>query len=711
MPSLNVAFLWHMHQPCYREPDNRVFRLPWVRLHALKDYYDMLAVALCYPGIRLTFNLVPVLLEQLQDYVSGQATDLHLEVSKKPAAELSEEEKAFVLRDFFMANWANMVDVHPRYRELLNKRGRDTKGSDLEKAVKKFSVQDLRDLQVWFNLCWTDPMHFKNDPGLAGLKAKGGNFTEDDKTLLWERQQAIMASIIPLYKKAWESGQIEISTTPYYHPILPLLCDSDVARESMPGAPLPAKFTYPEDSLAQIQAGLDYMEKVFGRRPSGMWPSEGSVSGQAVELMARAGIRWLASDEGILERSLHRHLRQGHDLAHPEVLYRPYAFNGGTIFFRDRVISDKLGFDYYNWDPAEAAKDLVSRLEHSADRLGGEAGSHIAPIILDGENVWEFFRDDGHAFLNELYGRLSSSSKLKCCTFGQYLDEHPGAADLPKLFPGSWIGSDFRIWIGAEEDNAAWEHLLKARRAVQQKEAELKKDPERYRRVMEQIFTAEGSDWCWWYGGNYSSENLAEFDELFRGHLQAGYKLLDMEVPESLFMPISKSRTDHYQASDPIAFINPSIDGRITDFYEWSGSGKYDRNLNGGAMRRSQTFFRSVLFGFDAKNLYLRLDPAPGESIETIRNARIVIELLEPVRKKLDFGLGENQVPPGCLMAADKIVEIKIPFELAGAKTGENIKLLIMLDDSGIELEKHPDGQPLSVKVPGRDFEDRFWQA
>ncbi|OGF04420.1 MAG: hypothetical protein A2509_11975 [Candidatus Edwardsbacteria bacterium RIFOXYD12_FULL_50_11] len=711
MPALNVAFLWHMHQPCYREPDNRVFRLPWVRLHALKDYYDMVSIAQQHPDIKLCFNLVPVLLEQLQDYVSGSCSDLHLEVSKKPAADLNNEEKLFVLRDFFMANWANMVEVHPRYRELLGKRGRNPKPGDLADIARRFSVQDIRDLQVWFNLGWTDPVHFQNDPQLARLKAKGSNFTEEDKGLLWNSQQAILASIIPLYKQAWDSGQLEISTTPYYHPILPLLCDSNIARESMPGAPLPPAFVFPEDALAQITQGLDYLEKIFGRRPAGMWPSEGSVSRETVELMDRTGVRWLASDEGILERSLGRHLRRGHELAHPEILYRPYRLGSCSLFFRDRVISDKLGFDYYNWDPAQAARDLVARLEQSAEKLGAEAAKHIAPIILDGENVWEFFPDDGHEFLNQLYGRLSSSQKLRCCTFSQYLDEQHDLPGLTKLFPGSWINSDFRIWIGAEEDNEAWEQLLRARQAVQQSQKTLEGDPERYRQVMEQIYTAEGSDWCWWYGGNFSSENLAEFDELFRGHLRAVYKLLEMEAPERLFRPIAKEGAERQPVSQPIGFITPAIDGRVTEFYEWSGSGVYDVHLNGGAMRRSQSFFSQVHFGFDPGNFYLRLDPSPGSNLGSLGDARLKVELLSPVRRTMIFRLKEQQGPEGCLIAADRIVEMKIPFELTGAKAGESVGLLLILEEGGNELEKHPDGPPITIKVPGRDFEDHYWQA
>jgi alpha-amylase/alpha-mannosidase (GH57 family) len=698
-----------MHQPCYREPDNRVFRLPWVRLHALKDYQDMLSVALEYPELKMTFNLVPVLVDQLQDYVSGKASDLHLEISKKPAAELTAGEKEFILHDFFMANWPNMVEPHVRYRELLGKRGRNPGKDELPSIAKRFSVQDYRDLQVWFNLCWTDPMHIRADDSLKRLFEKGGGYSEEDKLVLWEGQQKILSSIIPLYRKAWESESIEISTTPYYHPILPLVCDSDSARQSMPSAPLPGRYAYPQDAETQIVKGLEYMERTFGRRPSGMWPSEGSVSREAVELMEKSGVFWLASDEGILERSLEKPLRQGHDLAHPELLYQPYRLGGCRMFFRDRVISDKLGFDYYNWEPHKAAGDLVSRLEHSADRLGVDAGEYIVPIILDGENVWEYFPDDGHKFLHELYGRLSDSKKLRCCTFGQYLDEHKEQPSLPKLFAGSWINSDFRIWIGAEEDNSAWEQLNKARRAV--KERETTTDPEKLGRAMEEIYTAEGSDWCWWYGGNFSSENLTEFDQLYRKHLMEVYKLLDMEVPQQLFSPIVRERTGKQLISEPIAFISPDIDGRITGFYEWSGSGLYDVHLNGGAMRRSQNLIKSVYFGFDAKNLFLRLDPSLAGWLQQAKKVLVRVEFLSPVRKALEFPVDGRDAPEGCQVAADRIIEIKIPFVLTEAVSGQPLSLLLTLEEDGTELEKHPEGTTMQIKVPDRDFEARHWQV
>ncbi|HTY08528.1 MAG TPA: glycoside hydrolase family 57 protein, partial [Candidatus Edwardsbacteria bacterium] len=459
MARLNVAFLWHMHQPCYRSPGNRAFRLPWVRLHALKDYFDMVRATDRFPGLRVTFNLVPSLLDQLAGYAEG-ASDVHLDLTALPAAELGEQQRCQVLRDFFMANWQTMIRPHPRYWELLEKRGCNFREADLPRIARRFTAADLLDLQVWFTLSWVDPLHFEQRADLRELRQKGRGFTEQDKQVLLAQQAEILRSIIPAYRAAWEAGRIEVSTTPYYHPILPLLCDSDVARQCMPGAALPPRFAYPGDAAAQIARGLDYAERLLGRRPAGIWPSEGSVSEQAYDLIAAAGARWLATDEGILARSLALPVR-----ADAGQRYQAWALRGQgspAVFFRDQQLSDLIGFSYAGWKAADAAQDMVGRLEQIASGLGAAAERHVVPIMLDGENCWEFYPGDGREFLDRLYAGLQASDRLQCCTFSDYLDRHQPDA-LPRLAPGSWINGDFGIWIGQDEDNQAWTLLLRAR--------------------------------------------------------------------------------------------------------------------------------------------------------------------------------------------------------------------------------------------------------
>ncbi|MBI5805040.1 hypothetical protein HZA73_03240 [candidate division TA06 bacterium] len=712
MSKLNVAFLWHMHQPCYRIPDSRVFRLPWVRLHGLKDYYDMLSNALKFPEIKVSFNLVPGLLEQLQDYTEGRATDQHFIVSQKQPSDLSEEERCFILKDFFMAHWPNMVEPYPRYLALLEKRGRHFHPSALPKISQTFSDQELLDLMVWFNLCWIDPLHFKQRAELAKLKAKGKNFTLEDKDRLLDQQMDILRSIIPAYKKAWDQKSIEIATSPFYHPILPLLCDTQTARECMPGAPLPQRFSYPGDAQAQITSGLDYMEKLLGRRPSGLWPSEGSVSEKTVELIRQAGVKWMASDEKIWEQSLGKAGRNREDPGEAGQFYRSHIWDQADttrLFFRDQQLSDLIGFAYYGWDGQAAARDLVGRLERKADALGSRAADHIVPVILDGENAWEAFPQDGQVFLDQLYQQLAQSPKLKCCTFSQYLEQDPEPGKMSRIFPGSWINHDFSIWIGQEEDNRAWNLLLAARQAIDRQKESV--DPAVMPEITRELQIAEGSDWCWWYGGNFSSENLEDFDSLFRSHLQWIYQLLNVEAPRELFSPISLGKDLDILINQPIDLIVPKIDGRVSDFYEWAGAGSYNIRQDGGTMHRGQSLLEVVHFGFDQGNLYLRLDPHEKADITEIQALSINLEFQgQPVRTiQVKPGVPENG--SAISSAYGKIIEIKLPFTAIEAKPGDTISFYVALVQNGLTVERHPIRSPISFKVPDGEFGANNWGA
>ncbi|MDI6739735.1 MAG: glycoside hydrolase family 57 protein [Candidatus Edwardsbacteria bacterium] len=709
MSRLNLAILWHMHQPCYRVPDNRAFRLPWVRLHALKDYYDMPHRLADYPELHATFNLVPVLLDQLASYADGSATDVHLELTRKPADGLSEEERCLILRDFFMANWQTMIRPKARYWELLGKRGFNFREADLARIARRFSAGDLLDLQVWFNLSWTDPVHFELRPALRGLAQKGREFTEGDKAVMLAQQLEIVASVIPEYRKGRDAGLIEISTTPYYHPILPLLCDTGCARESMPQAALPPQFVHPEDARAQIKRGLDYCERLMGARPHGMWPPEGSVSEEAVALMAEAGMRWLATDEGIVQKSLGLPGR-------PEVrqLYRPYQLKGGSfpfIFFRDRHLSDLIGFTYAGWDPEQAAQDMAARLEGIADRLGGDAGRHIVPVILDGENCWEFYRNDGHEFLNRLYRRLADSRKLQCRTFSEYLEKEHETGTLGKLFPGSWINSDFGIWIGQPEDNAAWDLLRNARIEIERCQALL--DQKTKDQVLEELYAAEGSDWCWWYGGNFSSENLEDFDFLFRAHLQKIYQLLARNVPEELLVPIARSKPVDHLLQEPIDLISPVIDGKVTSFYEWTGAGVYDVWREGGTMHRSQSLLKTIHYGFDLNNLYLRLEVSDHLlDLTKAPDLTVIIEITKPVPSQIAVPVTKDRPESGIAAAFDRIIEVRIPFyDIGPGMEKGTVEFYIALNSNSHEMERHPMHRAIYMTLPDRKFLARNWQA
>ncbi len=367
MGQVHLCLLWHHHQPCYREgPDGR-YAMPWVRLHGIKDYYGMAWLAQQHPEVHMAFNLVPSLLVQLEDYARGEAQEEWLRLTAAPAAELTEAETRFILNEFFHANPDTMIRPHPRYQELLAKRrlGRKTAAQ----AAGEFSRQDLLDLQVWFTLAWFFPQLLRDDPVLRELVRKGRGFSEDDKAAMLAKQREVLAAIVPMYRALQERGSVELTTSPFYHPILPLLCKMERAREAMPKVPLPRqRADFSEDARMQVARAVEAHRAFFGRPPRGMWPPEGSVSPEVPPLAADAGIRWLATDEGILCRSLGctLHRDAGGLVQEWDVLYQPYAIpvpaesdmegqRDVAIIFRDHVLSDLIGFHYYHRPAEEAA--------------------------------------------------------------------------------------------------------------------------------------------------------------------------------------------------------------------------------------------------------------------------------------------------------------------------------------------------------------------
>ena len=375
---LYIAFVWHMHQPYYKDDVTGSYILPWVRMHGIKDYYDMPALLTDFPDIHQTFNLVPSLLKQIRDYVENGATDKFLTLALKPAAELDQEDKLFLLKNSFLANWDTMIKPYPAYWQLLDRRGYSVALNDLQNDTRYYTTQDYLDLQVWFNLTWFDPFFKQKDPFLKGLIQKGSGFTENEKVLLIQKQREVMALIIPEYRQLAEKGRIELTTTPFYHPILPLLCDTNIASESHPGVRLPHRhFHHPEDARDQLRAAMRLHERVFGSRPRGLWPSEGSVSEEVLRIAAEAGFEWAATDEGVLARSLQMgfHRQGDRTVSGGGDLYRPHRFQPGnrgiSLFFRDHQISDLIGFVYSRMDAHAAAADLHYRIKAAGRSTGG----------------------------------------------------------------------------------------------------------------------------------------------------------------------------------------------------------------------------------------------------------------------------------------------------------------------------------------------------
>ncbi len=605
MPAENPLYLsiiWHQHQPLYfKDPETGVYQKPWVRLHAAKDYVDMAATLEKYPDIRATFNLTPSLLRQLLDLEAG-AEDLYQVHTQVPAEQLTDEQKTFIHDRFFDIN-PKIIARFPRYQEIANDRDN----------WEKWETQTWRDLQVLFNLAWTDPDWLAQEP-LAGLVAKGRDYAEADKEVILAEHARLVAEVIPLHRRLQEAGQIEVTMTPFFHPILPLLLDSNLAAVAVPDIKLPPRYTYGFDAVEQIRLGVEFYQQNFGRSPVGMWPAEGAVAQGIVGMVAQAGLRWMASDEEVLARSLGRtaFTRNSQEVVQQaDALYRPYIVRSRDrqmyIIFRDKVISDKVGFTYSGSSGTAAAQDFIRRILAIRDRLAEEdaTGPHLVSVILDGENAWEHYPNDGKEFLNTLYRLLEeeqAKGTIRTITPSAYVTNFPDQPQIEELWAGSWVSPDFLTWIGEEEENRAWDYLGRVRAAVEKKKLAL--DEKTLAAVMDAIYTAEGSDWFWWYGADQNSGDDSSFDLQFRRTLMRVYEIMGEPIPTFLKVPVIPQQAQPPKAGAS-ALISPQIDG-VGDEAEWQGAGYYLEE--GGVQATPDQVVSRLWYGFDKETLYLRLD-------------------------------------------------------------------------------------------------------
>ncbi len=609
---LYLNLVWHQHQPLYYKNDQGVYTRPWVRVHATKDYYDMAYLVSQYPDVHVTFNLTPVLLRQMDDFVSNQAKDLYWVLAEKPAAELSLDEKRFVLQRFFDVNWGKIIARFPRYQELLDKRSA-ADATAIEAALTSFSEQDFRDLQIWFNLAWFDPM-FLEQPPLKALVDQGGNFSEADKTILFDEVRRVIAEVVPLHRQMQETGQIEITTTPYAHPILPLLIDTNLQAIGNPGADLPPKFSYPQDALTHLQRSVELYQNTFGQPPRGIWPGEGSVAQIMVPFVLRAGYSWMATGEPVLAKSLglDGFTRESKETVNqPDDLYRPYyvtnqAGDKLAVFFRDGVLSDKIGFTYSGVSGTAAAKDLIQRLENIREKLKEQSaeGPHVVSIILDGENAWEYYENDGIEFLSTFYQLLSESETIRTITPSEYLEKFPEQRVIEDLFPGAWFSPNYDTWIGETEENTAWEYLRQTREVLAKYDISKVRQapPEAIAAAQDYMLLAEGSDWFWWYGADQDSGQDEYFDVGFRALLRRVFESLGEEVPSFVDVPIIQARP--VSAETPLQGLStPRVDGVIASG-EWDPAAYYPA-AQGGPIS-------GFAYAMDDKNLYIRVSAAGG---------------------------------------------------------------------------------------------------
>lgn len=611
MPALRVILLWHQHQPYYKDLVTGEYRLPWVRLHALKDYYGMVKLLDEFPNVHQNFNLVPSLIMQIQDYVAGTAQDPFLSVASKPAKDLSPEERRFALQYLFQANPVNLIGRYPRYRELWE-RFREH-GDNPERAERYFAPQDFTDLQVLSQLAWFDEF-FLEEKDLAALVAKGRQYSLDDQKFVIAREREALGKVLPAHAAAAKKGSVEISATPFYHPILPLVTDTNIGALSSPGLPLPQnRFRHPEDAREQLVRALDIHQQVFGVRPKGVWPSEGSVSEEVLAIAHSLGIQWMATDEGVLGRSTGLFFARDGNGRLPghlaEKLYNIHRYeNGATtmhMVFRDHTISDLIGFVYSGMPPVEAAHHLIDSIKQAAKPILDQGRDAVVSIILDGENAWEYYPKSGREFLRHFYDGLQKDSSTEAVTISEAIARHKNFNKLTSLTPGSWINANFNVWIGAPEDNRAWDYLYNAREFYSQNAARAN-DAQR-KLAFEELLIAEGSDWNWWYGPEHHSANDRDFDELYRKHLSNIYQALGATPPDYLAQPITGVEV-RPSFTPQTAYIHPRITGDKVRYFEWMGAAIYTADHRAGAMHGKQFLLDAVYAGIDSTHVYGRLD-------------------------------------------------------------------------------------------------------
>ncbi|HEY4899842.1 MAG TPA: glycoside hydrolase family 57 protein [Terriglobales bacterium] len=715
-PKIRLVLLWHMHQPFYKDMVTGEYRLPWVRLHALKDYYGMVKLVEEFPNVHQNFNLVPSLVNQIQDYASGEARDPFLDLVSKPAVDLSASERRFALQYLFQSNHSNLIGRYPRYWELLE-RYRAT--SDRPEGPESYFVtRDYADLQVLSQLAWFDE-YFLADPEVAALIQKGEGYDRNDQLTMLAKQREILAKVVPAYAEAAKKGLVELSTTPYYHPILPLICDTNAGAESTPGLPLPSRrFRRPEDANHQIQRAIESHQKTFGSRPVGLWPSEGSVSEEVLTLAHKQGIQWMATDEGVLERTIgYNFARDGSGRLHgdsAEQLYNIHRYEKGDtrmdMVFRDHTLSDLIGFVYSGMPAQDAANHLIHSIRESARPVIERGRDAVVSIILDGENAWEYYPESGREFLRRFYDGVQRDPQIEAVTVSETIARHKEGNfnRLNRLVPGSWINANFNVWIGAPEDNKAWDLLSEARDYYDRHSNRVSATQRRL--AWEELLIAEGSDWNWWYGPEHHSANDRDFDELYRKHLSNVYTALEGVPPEELTVPIASGsqRPSHHPQT---AYVRAKVDGMVSGYFEWMGAASYTSDQRTSAMHGKQFLLDAVYAGIDAGSVSGRLDfhqslpDGPYQVVvnfevsrdATDRNSRVdsyrlVVDaqgqnLLKWVlsngheRNKLaSYTVNNgNTGTRGVEVAIGEIFEMLVPFDLIGAQKGSRIRLRFAL--------------------------------
>jgi alpha-amylase/alpha-mannosidase (GH57 family) len=674
----NLILWWHHHQPWYLHPDSHRSPLPWVRMHACRGYLDM-ATAAAHPSaerVRHTFNFVPSLLDQLLRYTQDpQASDLWMDLARPRPQDMTAAQVSELL---VRMGGGGPTPVRPLTR-LQALRGRVA-------AKDRMSAQDLMDLQVLAHLgfCgWT----LAERPGPAAtLMEKGHGFTQEEKEALLAQMRAVCGEVVATYRALQDAGRVEITATPYFHPILPLLLDSDVMAEALPDRPRPPRYAWPSDARAQVEQGVARVEQLLGKRPLGMWPAEGSVSTAAVALMGQAGVAYCCTDERVLRRSI---AEGGAALDHG----RPWLDPSGKVamFFRDHAVSDLLGFSYRHMTAEAAAADLVARVKAFGSARARAHETPVMTVILDGENPWEHYPRAGQTHLLALQQALSASRGIRSVTPSQHLTQHPPTTRLTHVHAGSWIDGNFAIWIGHDEDRRGWALLGEARKAIDKAERE-GAPPERIQAALKALMPAQGSDWFWWFGEEFEAREADLYDELFREQVRSVYVTLGIAAPARLNHPIKHQKGDAGNREPPGTLHDPVVSGDLPSHAAWAGAVKVQARSD-GAMARATGALREVWLGLTGDALWLCVFPDGA-----VPRGTLTVALGQGHPRTLQVDL-DKAAAPEAQVAVGACITVRWPLVAAGLQGGEGAEVHVEL--TGLDgTQRVPQSGGVRLEIP-----------
>ena len=620
-----------MHQPDYRDGSG-IMRMPWVFLHGIKDYYDMPWILSQYPSLKATFNVTPPLIEQLNLYKEPIKNDYFLSLWIKHPSEVGSEDKKSLIKTCKSSNYDTMVRPLKRFDELYEQ--------------EEFSDNELIDLEVMFMISWSGVYLRENNNVVSSLMKKGRNFTQEDKQNFLDELTKFVQEILPFYAKLQKSGQIALSTTPYNHPILPLLINMGTAREANPHAPIVDNFvSLKADAKIQVERAIELYKETFKIDPIGFWPAEGAVDEASTDIYKELGIKWIATDEAILFKSLDNDDRVN--------LYHPYRFNTLAMGFRDHGLSDLIGFTYRFYKAEDAVEHFLNAVEPISD---GDADT--AFVILDGENAWEFFHDNAYPFFTKLYETLEHTDWCKTVTMDEVANTT--TRELEKLAPGSWINGDFTTWSGSSEKNRAWELVFQTRRDYTNRGESF--DEETEEKIKFHFLASECSDWYWWYGDDHHTDFALEFDTLFRKHLIEIYDLMKMTPPADLFEPIIEHKSTASFMVEPQFPIHPRIDGKDSSFFEWIGAGSIDESKLYSTMDRVRGPIAQIHYGQDEEgNIYTAFEGDVSDLVGSNSTLRVIIEELE---KTIVLKIDKDKTEAEIVMNVHELIEIYIERDL-----------------------------------------------